>query len=569
MEESKEKQNSNDLILRKGRRKLKILFYCHATGVHLAIATLVALQTLQTSINIKDDIGAISLTAAYITSIFFGVFCVPAVLRVFGPHVALVMSDVCYLLYCLANFYPDLVVLTIGGIISGIARALYLPSYTILVMQIASQCMEYSTTKQDGYYFNYFQSRFYGMVEAASIVGNILSYAILSGTKSDSSSGELTSGNTTISPNVTTPGDFSNSYQYCGVYDCQDPGVVENNIDQYVPPDQMSVYIFLTVVSSLSVLSVIMHAFIYPGLGTFSHKLTKVKERVTNSLEENTTKSDTDFNVDEISATSNNNQKNDAKFQIYVNEGFTNDENKSNGNVAEYDDTNSIQLSVTSIESAETTSHANYWSTLKATFLFLIYPRSLMLSVSAFHFGMFFGFCFADLTRAYASCVAGVEMTGLFAMTFGAAGMVSALLYGRLNFPYRRYVIYAGLSVLELSMYVACYLWNPNPDTIWMVYMMFIGCGIVKGAYRQNIVETYTVHFLHNKDLALSVYNVWFTAGLGVQYGLSTFMCVETKLYTQLGIFTAAIILFVLVEFIYMRGDGVKKNEKNEIKTKL
>lgn len=47
--------------------------------------------------------GAIALTAGYIVSILFGVFCCPILLRCAGANGTLVIADMTMLVFCLSN----------------------------------------------------------------------------------------------------------------------------------------------------------------------------------------------------------------------------------------------------------------------------------------------------------------------------------------------------------------------------------------------------------------------------------------------------------------------------------
>ncbi|XP_039258095.2 protein unc-93 homolog A-like [Styela clava] len=582
-----------DYSVKEARKKIRHLFYWKTSGVILAISSLAALQTLQTSINIEGNVGSISLTAGYITSILFSVFCCPIIIKRLGSNVGIVVADACYLVYCLSNFYPELGVLTFGAVVSGVARSLYFPTYTILIIQLATTSTDIGPQKSDGYYFDLFQSRFYTSVESVSIIGNGLSYSILYGISAAISSGSDETAivpNVTATPNITTSVALVDPYRYCGVNDCQDPSVVSESIDQYVPPAKISVIVLITVASSLCISAVLIHALIYPGIGSFSHKLEQIKELVVNSNDVSIHVSNvtTDISLQGDVADNNNNDTDKKVLDTvtcYQNSSFSDDEKDISLNgytipspeEKKKIDSSSITLSEDNVpnetknqqdverpadnDKKEEKVEKSYLEILKATGVFLIHPQSLMLSISVLHHGMMLGFVFADMTRAYASCVAGVETTGLFAIVFGAPAMLSANIYGKLIFPHRRYVLYGASCGLEFLLYVGCYMWVPDPDTIWLVYLLFAGFGLVNGIFRQNIVAVFNIHFSDNKDVAFSVFNVWFMGGLGVQYGLSTFMCVEDKLYTQVAVLVLGVVLFVVTELIYTTG---KKNSNTQ-----
>lgn len=55
--------------------------------------------------------------------------------------------------------------------------------------------------------------------------------------------------------------------------------MVEENLDQYQPPDRTSVYILVFVTVLLNVFAFFAHTFVYPGLGRYSHKLNEIDHK--------------------------------------------------------------------------------------------------------------------------------------------------------------------------------------------------------------------------------------------------------------------------------------------------
>lgn len=109
----------------------------------------------------------------------------------------------------------------------------------------------------------------------------MLSYAILYGFKASSGDDASQVTQAPIRDNVTWTEVYENQFAYCGVNDCQDPEVLDQNLDQYQPPDRTSVNILALVATLLCFLSICIHAFVYPGIGRFSLKLKNIELKTT------------------------------------------------------------------------------------------------------------------------------------------------------------------------------------------------------------------------------------------------------------------------------------------------
>ncbi|XP_039270075.2 protein unc-93 homolog A-like [Styela clava] len=568
---------SREKVFKKARRKIKMLFYWQTFGLVLGLSSVLSVQMLQTSINIKNQVGSISVTAGFLTSIFFCLFVCPTLLHTIGPTASLILSEACYLIYCLSNFYPELYVLVPGGIICGIGRALFVPSYTMLIIRLAHHCAEYSKSRQYNYYFDQFQSRFYCLNELVQIIGNGLSYAILYSTSRQSQDKVYANiKDNFTSANITA--DTDKYYQHCGANDCQELAVVQDNIDQYIPPNKASLYIFISVAALLAVFAIITHWVIYPGVGPFSEKLANIKTMVEKEvvLDHNSfnckdskdmvfllsAKIKSSLLPDSFYVGLPNKNANPSDEMLGDREKYTistsidaNDNMAlcQQNNLLEKGDMEYVELKQREFKTESEKTSNRYRKTLKLTLLLFMTPRSLLLSVSTLHHGMMLGFVFADLTRAYASCVAGVQCTGAFAATFGVAGMISALAYGKLILYIGRHLMYCLSTLLELAVYAICYFWVPHNETLGTVFAMFIGIGIVNGLFRQNIIAAYTIHFPRSKSIALSVFNVWMMGGMGLQYAMTTFMCVQDKIYTQVAVTVAGFLFYAIAEVLRVR----------------
>nr|XP_039257611.1 protein unc-93 homolog A-like [Styela clava] len=576
----------DDELLKKLRRKIHTYFYILLIGMVLSFSSMVALQTLQTSINIEGNVGAIALTSAYLGSVLYSIFVAPITMRRFGPGLNLVLSDLSYFIYCISNFYPEIYILVPGAIISCVARAMLLPSTAIACFQLAEQFYRCASQSEE-MYINRFQSRYVGIFSTVSIIGNGISFAVLSGGQSSSSpttGPDVTPGplNTTVFWGTTTSSPFVNhsQYYYCGKNDCQDPAVVSESIDQYVPPDKRSTYILVSTASAICVIAVIMHAFIYPGIGKFGNKLRDLDKQTSQIVKPKKTSKGTKVPGEGSEVKENGHLSGETNTQTNGTvkagqDNFTFEPDMENNNKLDDSEQNTknssnyrskSELSEEDIQEnlSKTKNQDGYLTTLKKTGKFLIRPQAILIGFTPIRNGLLIGFIFADVTRAYASCVAGVQMTGLIALTFGTVGIPIALAYGSLVKYTGRNVMMAIGALFELLAYIGCYVWIPNPDTIVVVFCIFIADGIVNTILKINITVVYDEYFPGESHISVNVWNFWMQGAVGLQYALSTFMCMVDKIYLGVAFLFVSVFFYAIAEIRHSAKKRAKEEEKKQ-----
>ena len=76
----------------------------------------------------------------------------------------------------LENFYSssfqDLSVLIIGAVVSGVGRSVVFPAYTYVILTIVGVTTRLSDSKQESYFRDYYQSRFYTGFESILVSEN-------------------------------------------------------------------------------------------------------------------------------------------------------------------------------------------------------------------------------------------------------------------------------------------------------------------------------------------------------------------------------------------------------------
>lgn len=88
-------------------RKLQKEFFLFATSILLTMCSFAGLLDLQSSINISGALGNTSLTLTSVTTIVVCLLFAPVIVIYLGAKKTVILSQVCYLIYVVSNFYPS------------------------------------------------------------------------------------------------------------------------------------------------------------------------------------------------------------------------------------------------------------------------------------------------------------------------------------------------------------------------------------------------------------------------------------------------------------------------------
>uniref|UniRef100_F6Z5A7 Protein unc-93 homolog A n=1 Tax=Ciona intestinalis TaxID=7719 RepID=F6Z5A7_CIOIN len=193
------------------------------------------LLDLQTSIHIKNGVGATATCASYIASAIFGVTFTPIILRKFEKKYLMQITASTCLIYIAANYYPVSSVLIPAGVIVGFGEALMWPVMSLYVTYFATKFAQFGA-KNTSDVITEFTGYFFCSYQLSQTFGNLVSYAILYAGKTITDTG----GNAF---NKSAVVDLS----ICGVNDCQYKNVTNANMKQYVPHSKIVLYIMFAV----------------------------------------------------------------------------------------------------------------------------------------------------------------------------------------------------------------------------------------------------------------------------------------------------------------------------------
>nr|XP_039257985.1 protein unc-93 homolog A-like [Styela clava] len=486
-----------------GTRKTAKQFWIFNICFLLAFAPYLSIMGLQSSINIEEGIGTLSLGVAHASSIVFAIFITPIAIRRFGSHRAIVIGELGYLIYILANFYPKSYIMIIAGALVGCGEALVWTALPMYFWHFGYQHGEFGTKPFESYVLKY-NGLFYGMFQLGQIFGSSVSYGVLSGFKknaqglsnSNNSSANLFQENETdLKPHL--------QYQYCGANDCQSPNVTSENIDSYVPADSYSVYILISIFCAMSLIGICLHFKFLPRANT---KPLEVESNDHDVLYE---KKNTD----------------DASKII--------------------------------------TQNFSYVSTLKHTYKQFFNSKQLLVSPVLFYIGIFAAFIYSEMNRAYVSCVLGVELVGAVMIVYAfVSGFMSALT-PRIISKFGRNIVMSIACVIDLLIFIFCLLWRPQDDTKYLVYLVGVVCGLTDGTWTNCSMDFYTEYFPHNQEISFTVWNFWITLGSAVAYLWSPHLCVSVKLYIDIGLLIFSMMCYAGAEYIHNKEKILVHKKKN------
>nr|XP_039257120.1 protein unc-93 homolog A-like isoform X1 [Styela clava] len=514
--------------------RTKTKFYVFAISVFITFGSFFVIMALQSSINIEDGLGNKAVTTGYASSIVCALLVTPVLLRILKPKVAIIFSDVCYLLYAASNAYPSLYTLIPGSILVGIGSATTWPCTSLFNVYFGLEHWRFSSGTPD-FYVQSYTAKFFGVFQFSQVIGNAITTITFQQTNNKQ--------NQTSSENNTK---VANSYEnktsawrrnvsVCGANDCQDPNITSQNLQQYVPPTNKSLYIVVGVLSTLIILSIIVKVMFLPKIPACV-QLPKKKSYPKSK------------------------NRNQSSVPMVLND-------KDAGEIGDivYKETEVLstpqQISSDMEEVAQKISVFNLLKqTTKATFLHFISLQHVLVAGITFYNGIMMSFVYSELTRAYASCVLGLYQVGIGIIIYGLGDVIFSFFVAKTpttgmwrNFP----VLLAFTA--DILNYLFCLTWEPNADNPWVIYLFFLGFGCSDGIWQTLSNFRYGEYFSRRKDIAFTTWNLWINFGFFVQYSLSSYMCVYKKIYMNMALLIVASVLYGFAEYRYLTMIRVSK----------
>lgn len=169
-------------------------------------------------------------------------------------------------------------------------------------------------------------------------------------------------------------------------------------------------------------------------------------------------------------------------------------------------------------------------------------------------------FIAGDFTRSFISCSVGIWNVGFVMICYGVVDATCSFTFGRLV----QYVGHIPFFVLAFLVHLSCQItflvWIPDPDKVYILYILAALWGIGDAVIQTQINALYGWLFADNPESAFANYRLWESVGFIFAFGYSGFICTNIKLYICIAVLTIGMALYGVVEILYRRGSSKSFN---------
>eukprot|EP00794_Sanderia_malayensis_P014050 gene14050-15511_t len=229
----------DDTVIVKNQKKEKFRIYKNVLIVSLTFLltflAFVPIQNLQSSLNIGDGIGLVSLTVMYCSLIVSSLFFTPLIITYLGCKWTILSCSLAYVVYIGANFYATWWTMVPASVLVGFGAG---PLWAAKCSYLTSSAIAYAKLfgKQPSNVISWFFGIFFAFFLTGHIIGYIISSLIL---QTPGQFEVMLSNNNTLNGTLVTG-------LICGAEDC--PGI--SAVEQFTKmrePSRRSVIILLSV----------------------------------------------------------------------------------------------------------------------------------------------------------------------------------------------------------------------------------------------------------------------------------------------------------------------------------
>ncbi|XP_030051820.1 protein unc-93 homolog A isoform X3 [Microcaecilia unicolor] len=206
------------------------------------------LQNLQSSLNVEEGLGVLSLSIIYGTLLLSSMFLPPIIIKTIGCKWAIVAAMCCYITYTVGNFYPSRYTLIPTAFILGLGGGPLWTSKSTYLTVIGNKYAE-KAGKLGKDIVNQYFGIFFLIFQLSGVFGNLISSLIF--------------GHNSTKVEILN----SSAYAHCGAGDC--PGAfTSNNSTESHHPAKILVYTLLAVYTGCGILAVALTAIFLGGQTT-------------------------------------------------------------------------------------------------------------------------------------------------------------------------------------------------------------------------------------------------------------------------------------------------------------
>ena len=293
---------------------------------------------------------------------------------------------------------------------------------------------------------------------------------------------------------------------YCGANDCQLEHITESNKQQYAPVNVSTQYVVTgTCCSFVLAAFIIFYIAVPTGVG-------KTKRKSTN----------------------------DQAINPFIEK--SDDEGEQNNNVV-------LQL----------------LNSLSELFLMIVSYKHFIIILLSIYTGLTFAFVHTEMSRAFASCILGLNHVSLCFVVFASMFLFSSSIFSRIAGRFGRNIPFTIAYVSDMFLFMFCLYAEPANMKHLTVYALFLGFGFTQGIWMPLINELYTDYFKDQKETAVAVYQLMFSLGNLLVFAFSTALCVHVKMYVLIFVLSSGLLIYTAGSFLFFRFSS--RTDPEETKT--
>jgi len=501
----------NEKNLKIMKKKIKFQFYMISLGICLVYSGYSATMALQTSINIEEGEGSKIVAIAYFVAIFVCFVLVPNIVRFLGVKTSMILSEIAIIQYLIGNMVQNKIALQVSAIIASSGDSLFWIPLGLLLVYYSKEYKKYSRCLSEESCFAKMTGILFPVFTLNNVLGNCLVFIVLKVTKIVM---ELL--NTDY---ITTPiTSNTSSYEY---NDNISLTTNLNTLYNFSNDEKTYTYCAANDCQNKNTTASSLDQYVPPKEGLYASLCCLILVQLAGVI----------LHIRYIPNI----------LLEHVNEGEKHSSQKIK----------SIYSIVEPI--------------LKTFKLFFFTINQWVLFIPGSYFGFSIGFITAELTRAYASCILGVGSVALMLVVHSLAFGLFSLMWSKLLSKKGRVPSIAIWFVSEVVYLLMCLFYKPSlENNFFFVSVIYFSSGVCT-SMNQHIVSMYfSLIFPKHRDISFIFWNITFYFGFSLAFGISTKICVYSKLYIMLiGVNLSAIFMYVL-HFRLQKQNGIITNEKGQ-----
>lgn len=486
-------KNEDNFTVKK--KNIRVQFSMISLGICLVYCGYSATMALQTSINIEEGNGSKIVAIAYFVAIFVCFVVVPNVVRFVGIKWSMIISEFALIQYLIANMFRNKVVLQVSAIIASSGDSLFWIPLGLLLVYHSKQYKKFSPCLSEESCFAKMSGILFPLFTLNNVLGNSVVFLVLKVTKLIM---ELQN------TDVILPATNSNISSY--FYNDSVPLTTTSDIENVNSKDEDKTYNHCAAndCQNENITAASLDQYVPPKEGLYASLCCLILIQfvgvglhiryIPNILLED------------------------------VNEGET----QSSQTIKNF--------------------HSVVRPILKTLKLFFFTINQWVLFIPGFYFGFSVGFMASELTRAYASCILGVGSAALMLVIHSLAFGLFSFVWSKLLAKKGRVPSIAIWFVFEVIYILMCLFYKPSLDNSYLfVSIIFFSSGVCIPMNQHIVSMYYSIIFPKHRDISFIFWNATFYCGFSVAFGISSRVCVYSKLYIMLiGVNLSAIFMYIL-----------------------